>query len=426
MKKLLTAAVLAGCVASMANAVNVRASVYFNTEVAGQTADKDNDFYLFHIKKEQVQDDDALIFEANGERAGAKFWGWYTYRQRGIAVEQTYYNAGQATEVVTDGTGDPAYGFFIRNVSLWFKPLSWLKVSVGDVSSNTYVERIHWWKAQRGQPYMWSPQYQNFATIDDPGLLIGLTPIDGLEVNLGISTVTNDGYDDKAENSVMDSWWHESFKSDDGVYNYRPYGVSAKYQITDTMSAAIAWRDRGRQKEKILAVGADFGNWGTPYYGFLNARMQFNGQVSQWGGVAAGEEVNIRGICFDNYFKYKYEDFIFEIALPVTVRFNNWKEEVNSKALNDDPSFMTFDFRVKYSQDWGTPYLEICDNDTFAPVVFNDDMGELIGVVVQPGALFDIEGCKIDVGFKNEITAKDGDGKHRYGWSIPVTLRMNF
>ena len=125
-------------------------------------------------------------------------------------------------------------------------------------------------------------------------------------------------------------------------------------------------------------------------------------------------------------FKYKYEDFIFEIALPVTVRFNNWKEEVNSKALNDDPSFMTFDFRVKYSQDWGTPYLEICDNDTFAPVVFNDDMGELIGVVVQPGALFDIEGCKIDVGFKNEITAKDGDGKHRYGWSIPVTLRMNF
>ena len=424
MKKLVTAACMAVCAASLASAVEVKASTVMNAKVMGQDANERKDFYLFQLDDRNQKDEDSLLFEINGERAGAYFRGWYKYR--GDNIEYQDWNKSFAHKEGTDSPEDNI--FRMRNTRLWFKPVNMLKITIGDVASTTYCERIRWWKAQTGAKGYKGDSFSNNATVNGrPGVLFTLTPIDGLEANVAFEAGSKD-------NSYDGSWWHGK-RNDDGTYNYKAYGASVKYQITDTVSAAVAWRDEGRGAQKILALGADFGNWGTPYYGFLNARLNFNKGYSAIDDAGTfdvyGEDVKLRGIVLDNYFKYKMDQLTIEVAFPVTIRLNNWEDGDKSMVnkygtatkMADDPSYMTFDSRISYEQDWGTPYLEICDNDSWAPIVFNSDMGDLFGIVIQPGCKFNIENCSINVGFKNEITkGKD----HYYGWSIPVEMRVNF
>ena len=391
MKKLVTAACMAVCAASLASAVTVKASTVMEGSVMEQDTDKDHEFHLFHLNDRDQKDEDSLLFEINGERAGAYFRGFYKY---------------------TDKGGD-GYDFKMRNPRVWFKPIDMLKITVGDVSSQTYVERINWWKTQTGEKGIMDKCFSSFATLENAGFLLTLTPIDGLEANLGFAT------------GCADDWFYskEDRNKDDGTINYHAYGASVKYKLTNDVSAAIAWRDKGRKNEKVLAIGADYGysNW-KPVGGFLNVRLNFNSNYS--------ERVELRAIVFDNYFKYTLDNLVLEAALPVTVRLAN---DVSKAQCEGDPSYMTFDVRATYNQDWGSPYLRLYNNDGdvgahgWAPIVFKDYIGDAFGMVVQPGAKFSFDGCNIDIGLRGKMTSvRESKGDHYFGWSIPVEVRVNF
>ena len=90
MKKLVTAACMAVCAASLASAVTVKASTVMEGSVMEQDTDKDHEFHLFHLNDRDQKDEDSLLFEINGERAGAYFRGFYKYTDKD-GKEALYY-----------------------------------------------------------------------------------------------------------------------------------------------------------------------------------------------------------------------------------------------------------------------------------------------------------------------------------------------
>lgn len=382
MKKIVTG-IVALALASSVFAADVAAKVYMTGSIA--SGDKDSTSFLTLDAVDQ-KDADAIVLTAGGDQAGANFQLWYKY------------SGGK--DVSTDGSA-VSNALNIRSTNLWFKPIDMVKVTIGDMSFGGYKEMIHWWKDPTGsslvQATAWDGRYSSYNTVEAAGFGVEVTPIDGLYINAAVAPGAGASfYNTKNETTAA-------------------YGAAVKYDFNGLtglpITAIASWRDEGAgtAATKIAAIGADYGAaFGDGFYGFVNARMYMRGSNASW---AAGnlDDLKLRGIAIDNYFKYSVGALKVAAQVPVIIRTSG---EAN------DPSYMLYDIKATYGIDAYTPYLEICNNDAYTPIAF--DGSQPFGIQIQPGVTFNVGSCALDVSVKFNLY----DGA--FAWSVPFTAGVQF
>ena len=374
MKKIVGILGAAVMLASSVFAADMAAKVYMTGNVAGRTFKEDaTEDYFWNLAKQDQKDADALVISTNGDKSGANFQFWYNY----------------------DGSGSA--NLVVRSTNLWFKPIDMVKVTVGDLSVGTYKEMIDWWKVAVGNSASahnsWGTggRWSSYATVEAAGLNVEVTPISGLTVSAGIAP--------GAGNNGL------TFTKDS--FSYAAWGALAQYDLSGLtglpVSAAISWRDSGKDGYKILAVGGDYGSkWSDGFYGFLNARFFFEKLAS------SEDKTTLTGIALDNYEKYQHGALKVAVRAPVTIRVS-------------DPSYLCYEIKVTYGLGAYTPYLDI-ENDN--AITFDSNFGtNLIKTAIQPGVSFNVGSCSIDVGVNVDFSgAKDG----KIAWSVPFQLGVAF
>ena len=401
-------------------AVDFNARVYMTGKIADGTIDingdekKEGAVNFWNLAKQDQKDADALVLSANGDKAGAQFQMWYNYE------------------------GGDAAALKIRSTSLWFKPIDMLKVTIGDVDVGTYKEAIDWWKVAVGNSASehdnWGTggQWSSYATVSGAGLSVEATPIDGLWLSAGVVATP----DTNLAQIKFDGLKNET---------YGAYGVAAKYNLSNLlglpMTTAISWRDAGKGSTKILAIGADYGNnFAAGLYAMMNVRFFFDKATFSYfdSTVASGNAIGknyewtaknvLRGIAFDNYFKYSVGALNVQARLPVTVRGLVKDMTENNKKASDygytpktDPSYMSYEVKVTYAFDSFNAYLDI-ENDNAC--TFNSAAKEtFLNMNVKPGVTFNVGTCALDVGLDIDVPNKKGAN---IGWSIPFTASVAF
>ncbi len=377
--------IAAAAMAASVFAVDFNARVYMTGNIANGTIDSNGDdkkegaVNFWNLAKQDQKDADALVLSANGDKAGAQFQMWYQY------------------------TGGDTSALKIRSTSLWFKPIDMLKVTIGDVDVGTYKEMIDWWKVASGEKaadhktYTWS----SYATVSGAGLSAELTPIDGLWITAGVVA---------APGNNMASITFNDNKEDE---TYGAYGVAAKYSFNNLLgiplSAAISWRDNGKDSTKILAIGADYGNnFAAGLYAMMNVRLRFEKETE------LSKDVSLGGIALDNYFKYSVGALNIQARLPITIRgFGSDKTDL---------SYMCYEAKVTYAFDSFNVYLDI-ENDNACIFDKNSAKETFLDMNVQPGVTFNVGSCALDVGLNVDVPNKK---VANIGWSIPFTASVAF
>lgn len=369
--------IAAAAMAASVFAVDFNARVYMTGNIANGTIDSNGDdkkegaVNFWNLAKQDQKDADALVLSANGDKAGAQFQMWYQYTG-----------------------GDAALN--IRSTSLWFKPIDMLKVTIGDVDVGTYCEQIDCWKVATGKKAS-DFGYSSYATVNGAGLSAELTPIDGLWITAGVVA---------APGNNMASITFNDNKEDE---TYGAYGVATKYSFNNLLgiplSAAISWRDEGKNNAKILAIGGDYSNGG--FYGMLNARLRFEKETEL-------SDVSLGGIALDNYFKYSVGALNIQARLPITIRgFGSDKTDL---------SYMYYEAKVTYAFDSFNVYLDI-ENDHACIFDKNSAKETFLDMNVQPGVTFNVGSCALDVGLNVDVPNKK---TANIEWSIPFTASVAF
>ena len=429
MKKIIAVAGLLTAALSTAFAVNVKAKVYLTGNLADGSVDivddgKDNDptFNFLTLNKQNQQDDDALIFDVSGEKAGAHFQGWYQY----------------------DGSGSAALK--ARSTSIWIKPLDSVKVTLGDIDVGTYIESIDWWKVAAGEKFSdhqtWT--WSSYASVSGVGVSAEWTPVSGLWLTAGVASSSVGSFAELA-----------STPATVGADNtkYARWGVAAKYDFNGAtglpITGAVSFRDGGTDEPKIIAVGFDYGQrWSDGFYGFLNARFRFEKESYSVAFTKDGnpyvmpatmDEVVFSAIALDNMFKFKTGAFTILGRFPFTVRgfvtpeangetfWKTLRRESRLQKNDVDPCWMSYEVRAEYSAGPVTYYFDI-ENDN-AVTINKDFAKKVVNATVQPGATFNIGSCSLDIGLQVTIPQVDFDeGKalDNLGWAIPFAMGVSF
>ena len=374
-------------------------------ETKADSATKDSTLNFWNLNQTDQKDGDALVMSVNGDQAGANLQLWYKY---------------------TGSDATPS----IRSTNLWFKPIDMLKITVGDISVGTYKETIDWYKAPVGNSSAdfnsWggAGKFSSYATVEGAGLSIEATPVDGLWLNAGVVSSTEE----------KERFAKITFNEDKEDDTYASWGFAAKYDFANLLglplSTAASYRDKGLNKYKVAAIGAEYGNrFGDGFYGFLNTRFYFGKDsiTDPESNVYTMKNVALTGIAFDNMLKYQVGSFQIVARLPVILR-GIANPEVAGVKLYDkyeskdcDPSYLCYEIKATYPIGAFTIYLDV-ENDN--AVTFNDSFVEtLLKMSVQPGATFNVGTCALDLGMKVDVPSNKSTN---IKWSVPFTMSVAF
>ena len=403
MKRIITSLALAALSVATVSALDVSARVYMSGSLADgyhvdNGSEKGNPWNFLTVNDQEQKDDDAIQLSMSSEKAGASFRLYYTY--------------------TNDGDSETLKA---RSTVLWFKPIDMVKLLVGDVGQYLYTEQLDWWRDPIGGSYAqwesWSRRYSNQTGLETRGAQIELYPIDGLTLQLGA------GADGK--NTTFFS------NSSDGKKKYLKWGATAKYQITDDLSAGIGYRDEGcddtgdsvSPSYKLITAGVDFGNaWTKPYYGFIQPRLliDYNTQKENaW---------SFDAVMIDNYFKFRVSDWTIEARLPFCVRLTG---------EDDDPSWFVYEARAKYFlNDTFEPYFKVASDHTWKADAHVITLGSEKGYRIQDTFYVDVEpGCCFHFGAAEVYAALEfyttpvyiSGSKYSdkwWGWAIPFSCSV--
>ena len=362
MKKII-GILLAGALVTSAFAVDFTARVNTKITAAGGTLGENPSVYLLQANNTDQKDADLLEVHFAGDKAGADFKLFTKAADSAVSM---------------------------RGLGLWFKPIDMLKFNVGYVNYGTFCEHTDWWKAVSGVGVNALSGWSNFATVDGFGAMVTLNPIAGLEFNAGVTPGADGKFIEIAGESFKSTAWGASVKADLNAFAEIP------------VVAAVSFRDAGKDKEKILAVGASYGQeYSGNFYGFINARMRF-------------ESSKFVAVALDNWFKFTFDALGIQLAVPVTLRLTG---DVN------DPSWMGARLKVTYNMGAATPYVYA----ESTALRFDDKLVDNFGMCVRPGVTFNVGVCAIDAGVQFDINkAWDFEYSKGINWSVPVTFAVAF
>lgn len=294
--------------------------------------------------------------------------------------------AGASFRIYTAAKENDAVSF--RSLNIWVKPVSMLKIGLGAVGSYLYTEQLNWWMVTAAESYTnagnWNNRWASVAGVEGDGLILDLTPAEGLYLSAGITP----GYG----NSLFDA---DAYGAD------TKYGFVAKYNIAGFGSAGASFRDCGLGGKKIVKVGFDT-NAVPGLYAFeqvvMNLDTDADGAISGLGGVA-----------FDTYAAYSSGKFSVKATIPVIIRLTD---------VVGDSSYMTWDVKAAYSLDGGvSPFLRIKQNGDGCPLGTTFDAFTFEPSILA-GADYSIGKASIWTAFRYDLSGNT--------WSLPFEIRVSW
>lgn len=384
MKKIVMGIAAIACAASMF-AVDISSTVKMNADIVRKSKSGDN-VEFFAVNNKDQKDSDALIFSANGEKAGGQFQLWYRFDGTdglNFYKDQTKKEAGtnDKDKPWEDGNLDTPHGLRIRGVNLWFKPIDMIKVTVGNVSVDSYKEMIFWWHGVYGEkPGSWG----NFGGeyISGVGVKTEIAPIDGLNITFAFMPGIDTAWISTAEGSKVTN-----------------FALKASYSnIADLpLSATVVYADKNQNK--VIGIGADYGNkFGAGLYAFANINIAFD------------KDFKFTALSVDNYEKYVVDALKVEAHLPVSIYKNGDKVGVGMHAS----------VKASYTIDAFTPYLVVTNEpDGDAGWVFDDNFADNFKITTNVGTTFGVGSANFDAYLRLDF-AKD-----TVNWKVPVDITVS-
>ncbi|MCX7948724.1 MAG: hypothetical protein N2509_01280 [Treponemataceae bacterium] len=337
---------------------DMSASVYMTGQLWGTDG--------FKLNNQEQKDADMLTFQINNERAGAYFRLW------------------------SDLDESNAVDVKVRSAKIWFKPISQLKMEIGGVEYGLYTEQLNWWKVPTGASYAqftsWDTRWSSAATNTGAGFQAEFKPID----DLTLAATFTPGF------GTM-------IKEYDGNTDW---GVLAKYNIQGIGSVGAAYRDNGKDQEKIARVGFDL-NAVKGLYAFLTLIARFDNTAGAY--ASSTNPVELMGLSIDNYVAYSIDKISLKGRFPVTLR---------TKGEASDPSYMCYDVKAAYSLEGLTPYFRIQQEEK---LTFNSDLK--FAPQFNLGAEWGYDGASFNVSFQVNMPSESGA---EMKWSIPFEVRVSF
>ncbi len=373
MKKIVGILAVAALFATSVFAVDISARVVQKGSIAGGV--EDGDTYFLGIGKTHQKDGDLVEFSSSTDNAGASFRLWADF------------NNDEPVKV--------------RYLSFWFKPIDMLKITIGRSAPGLFTEKIDWWKIGTAEQLKnvngWGGvgRYSSAVIGDGYGVNFELKPIDGLTI--GAQFIPGAG------NAFFT-------KPNSGDSKYAAWGVMAKYQVTDAISAGAAYRDNGTDSWKQARFGIGYNG---AFEGWLCGTMLMNGVAKDSG---------LDGVCIDNYFSMGFGFMNLQARFPVTLRLTD---------DDADPSYMIYNVKASFPQDGWTPYVQIQSIDLDDDGTFNncgtmhkalafDDFK--FNTSIHLGASFSVGAVGLDVAGVVNIDTADGA---KMGWYIPFIASMS-
>ncbi|WP_191016655.1 hypothetical protein [Treponema zioleckii] len=444
MKKTKLYASLLSCLAvagSGAFALDVDAK--FNIEGNLANGGKGTSTRFIEINEQEQKNTDGFIVNVNGEKAGgmlSMIWTFEGDKSTDTSVttisEEKY---GQTTYTTTLSDFYKA-NVAIRRANVWFKPADWVKITAGTFIQHLYWDHMRWWQDVYGNKIGKSKwmNYREGSGVDSgfngAGLAVEFKPVPALSIELAAAPGTSDSSDDTA--GAFWNWDGNTAES------YLAWGATAKYQISDKLSAGVAYADNGLNKYKMLSVGFEVGRpFGSLYYAFIQPRFYFgdkhNSEIGSYGydRDADVSEYALTGIAIDNMLKLNIgEKGVLKARLPLVIRLTD---------EDDDPSYFICDVEFDYNMDGFTPYIEVNNgNRIYAPLMFGSEDGYTVkdsfAMDVRPGVKFNFgKGCEVftgvDVYFGPGLTKRASNtcsfyktGVTDIGWRIPFGATIKF
>jgi len=393
MKKIVGILAVAALFATSVFAVDISARVVQKGSIAGGV--EDGDTYFLGIGKTHQKDGDLVEFSSSTDNAGASFRLWADF-----------------------DNDEPVK---VRYLSFWFKPIDMLKITIGRSAPGLFTEKIDWWKIGTGvhiEDYNgWGGpgRYSSAVIGDGYGVNFELKPIDGLTV--GAQFIPGAG---------------KAFftKPNSGDATYAAWGVMAKYQVTDAISAGAAYRDNGKDSWKQARFGIGYNG---AFEGWLCGTMLMNEKAKDSG---------LDAVVIDNYFSMGLGFMNLQARVPVTIRIADKEGSVKGyyKDANGqdqpyfwgkDSSYLVYNIKASFPQDGWTPYVQIqsidLDDDgtynacgTMHQAIRLDDFK--FNTSIHLGASFNVGAVGLDVAGVVNIDTADGA---KMGWYIPFIASMS-
>ena len=381
MKKIVMGIAAIACAASMF-AVDISSTVKMNADIVRKSGDN---VEFFAVNNKDQKDSDALIFSANGEKAGGQFQLWYRFdgtdggkSYKDISKKEAGTSTGSWED---DNVAGTPHGLRIRSVNLWFKPIDMIKVTVGNVSVDSYTEKIFYWHGVHGEkPGTWG----NFGGdyIAGVGVKTEVSPISGLDITFAFMPGIDTAWISTAEGSKVTN-----------------FALKAKYSnIADLpLSATVVYADK--DQNKFIGIGADYGNlYGAGLYAFANISIAFD------------KDFKFTALSVDNYEKYSVDALKVEAHLPVSIYKNGDKVGVGMHAS----------VKASYTIDAFTPYLVVTnepDGDT--GWIFDDNFADNFKITTNVGTTFGVGSANFNAYLRLDF-AKD-----TVNWKVPVDITVS-
>lgn len=353
-----------------------------NADIVRKSKSGDN-VEFFAVNNTDQKDNDALIFSVNGEKTGGQFQLWYRFDGTdglNLYKDQTKKDAGTSAGPWEDSNLNAPHGLRIRNVNLWFKPIDMIKVTVGNVSVDSYTEKIFYWHGVHGEkPGTWG----NFGGdyIAGVGVKTEVSPISGLDITFAFMPGIDTAWISTAEGSKVTN-----------------FALKAKYSnIADLpLSATVVYADKNQNK--VIGIGADYGNlYGAGLYAFANISIAFD------------KDFKFTALSVDNYEKYSVDAFKVEAHLPVSIYKDGDKVGVGMHAS----------VKASYTIDAFTPYLVVTNEpDGDAGWIFNDKFADNFKLTTTLGTTFNVGSASFNASLRLDF-AKD-----TVNWKVPVAITV--
>lgn len=381
MKKIVIGIAAITCAATMF-AVDISSTVKMNADIVRKSGDN---VEFFAVNNKDQKDSDALIFSANGEKAGGQFQLWYRFdgtdggkSYKDISKKEAGTSAGSWED---DNVAGTPHGLRIRSVNLWFKPIDMIKVTVGNVSVDSYTEKIFYWHGVHGEK---PGTCGNFGGdyIAGVGVKTEVSPISGLDITFAFMPGIDTAWISTAEGSKVTN-----------------FALKAKYSnIADLpLSATVVYADK--DQNKFIGIGADYGNlYGAGLYAFANISIAFD------------KDFKFTALSVDNYEKYSVDALKVEAHLPVSIYKNGDKVGVGMHAS----------VKASYTIDAFTPYLVVTnepDGDT--GWIFDDNFADNFKITTNVGTTFGVGSANFNAYLRLDF-AKD-----TVNWKVPVDITVS-
>jgi hypothetical protein len=375
MKKcLLIVAALFLLVAVTFGFADISASVYMVGSLYGTDG--------FMLNDQNQKDADMLQFAIWGDKTGAIFKLW------------------------TDLKGDSST-VHMRSAKLYWKPISTLTLSIGNVGQYGYTEQLDWWKTPTGaslsQASGWYQRWANNDTGEAGGIQVDYEIMKGFSVSAGI-------YPGFAQSiGFMD-------EDDDEFYDKNTaWGIHARYNIEGFGSVLGAFKDNGNYDYKIGRIGFDV-NAVPNLYAFLTAIFFIDDtNAAQWTDGTEDGDMMARGVAIDNYIKYTLDKLTLEGRFPITLRITGDE---------GDDSFMTWRVRAMYALEGFSVYLN-AETVDYQPINFAAAT-DTLSVSIRPGLTWSIEKGWFDVGIQLDFPQAVPASHPAIKWSISFQARVSW